>query len=812
MTKKILSLSLAMAAVASTWAADVTQQQALTIAKQFFCQQLSGENGARSASQIPTTISEHQGYYIINRGQGQGFVIVADDDRAYQVLGYSLSGSLHPDDAPQQLRQWLKGYTEEMDYLKKLPVSSKAVHFFKSEYQPVAPLLGETAWNQLYPYNLLTPCFVGTTHSATGCAATAMAQILYFHQYPDHGLGQTSYHTGQYRMNLSIDFTESTYDWELMKPVYGDWDSEESRQAVAVLMRDCGYAIGMDYGAVSGAEPDAWPSALINHFGYDRGLQNRYRAHYSLDEWNRIIRHEIDARRPVFAGGFASSGGHAFVFDGYDEEGLIHVNWGWGGVSNGYFRTSALTPAIQGTGGADGGFNARQSIITGIQPPQQGSELTPEFLSSEKIKATPSLAEPGEPIDLRLNGKVANSGWCDITADFGFGIYDAAHQLVLALPAAEQEQTLAVGAFRVGISLSGADLSQLPEGQYTVWPIAVEHGGNRWTKVRDNNSSKPNYLKMSVLSNGDIQFSDPTKFVLSARNVNIDTRCYQGVKTSVSATLQNTGDMEYSSDIRVTLYNAIDGTRVAQSDNYLEEVYAQDTLRVSIVSAYDVAPGDYMLSLTDENQQPLCELVPLTVLPRPEGDAAIEAVEGLFAPEGEELTPEHLSFTAHLHAPEGVFAAYVGVYIYDEYETTTTPLGSLSSQFVFVEPDGTVEIRFSGTMENGMPGTTYKATLINLDENTYIKPRVKASCTFTLGGTLAGIEAATGRAATGRDQIATHRNGYALDGRPLAGSCGPRFYPGSSGAGSCGPRFYRGSSGSHSSALYIIGGRKVIMK
>jgi hypothetical protein len=89
MTKKILSLSLAMAAVASTWAADVTQQQALTIAKQFFCQQLSDENGARSASQIPTTISEHQGYYIINRGQGQGFVIVAADDRAYQVLGYT---------------------------------------------------------------------------------------------------------------------------------------------------------------------------------------------------------------------------------------------------------------------------------------------------------------------------------------------------------------------------------------------------------------------------------------------------------------------------------------------------------------------------------------------------------------------------------------------------------------------------------------------------------------------------------------------------------------------------------------------------
>lgn len=179
-----------------------------------------------------------------------------------------------------------------------------------------------------------------------------------------------AYQSNQYRMNLEVDLSGSHYQWDLMQPVYGEWDTQESRDAVALLMRDCGYAIDMDYGATSGAEPDTWPVPLMTYFGYDRALTNRRRENYSLAEWNHIIHTELQAGRPVFASGFASSGGHAFVIDGIDGIGLFHINWGWSSVSNGYFRTSALTPAIQGTGGADGGFNSHQTIITGIQPAQ----------------------------------------------------------------------------------------------------------------------------------------------------------------------------------------------------------------------------------------------------------------------------------------------------------------------------------------------------------------------------------------------------------------------------------------------------------
>ena len=720
----------------SSFAGHIQSEQAKQLAIDFLSQRTAHSRGEHPQESVSATIASFDGFYIVNRGSDQGFVIVAADDRAYTILGYSDKGSINLATAPEALSDWLQTFTNEIHHIGN---KTSTLSFSDKKYQGVSPLLGETAWNQGYPYNQLTPCYVGTTNAATGCAATAMAQIMYYHRYPIQGRGQNSFHTSQYNMSLSIDFSQSIYQWQSMKPVYGEWDSQDSREAVAVLMRDCGYAINMDYGAVSGAAPDAWPKALIEYFDYDRGLCNRYRANYTHEEWNEIIRRELDAGRPVFAGGFANSGGHAFVFDGYDEDGLIHVNWGWGGVSNGYFRTSALTPAIQGTGGADGGFNARQSIITGIQPACEGSELTPEFYSSETVKATPATTSKTTSVALKLTGKITNGGFCDAIVDFGFGVYDENNELVLIIPANENDKSVEMTKFCIGINVSQADLSSLSPGDYVLRPVVVEHGGSQWTPVHHGNNARPNYLKLQVQDDGQLIFEQPTKSVLSATNITADTRIYSGVKCSVSAILRNDGDMDYSSDVRVALYRPSDGMKMAESDNYLEDVLAQDEAQATIISAYNVAPGTYQLNLIDEDSQPLGEPIEVEVLDAPAGEGTAEAVGSLTVTDGVTPSRSELSFTAHLHATSGVFANNVTIYIYDEYETTTSPLGSLEPQFVFIEPDGTLDITFTGKMENGMMGTTYKATLINLDENTYIKPRANASCVFTLSGTSTGI-------------------------------------------------------------------------
>lgn len=726
MIKKFSTLLVCCISLISS-AKDVTEQQALNIAQKFFSIKSKTFDKAELTNHCQRADWQQQAaYYVVNNPEGNGFVVVSGDDRAPEVLGYSDKGSLDLKQAPIQLKEWLDGYAKEIAYLRQ-HACEKVQDTENKKYTPIAPLLGKTAWNQLEPYNLMTPQYVGTTHAATGCAATAMAQIMYYHKYPTRGRGQNSYKSGQYGMNLSIDFSESIYNWEAMLPVYSDWDSEESRMAVALLMRDCGYAINMDYGAVSGAAPDAWPTALIKYFDYDIGLSNRYRDNYSLDEWNRIIYDEIKAGRPVFAGGFASSGGHAFVFDGYDEDGFIHVNWGWGGTSNGYFRTSALTPAIQGTGGADGGFNSRQSIITGIQPALEYSELTPELLSSETIKATTA----GNTVNLKLNGKLTNGGYCDITVDLGFGVYDTDNQLVLVILAEERDKYIAQKDFIIGVSANNVDLSALVNGEYRIYPITVEHGGRQWTKVRDNNNSKPNFLKLQV-TDGDLKFSSPIKFQLTAKDVKLNNILYQNIKASVTATLVNTGDMEYSSDVKVALFNIQDGTKVAESDTYIEEVYAQDSTRINIISSYNVQPNDYLLALIDENQTQLHEPIVVNMLPAPIGDNSIEATGQLCFTNDAPIYQNDLDMTAQLSCPSGVFSGNLVVYVYDEYETLATPLGSLEPQFVFIEEGHDQTIRFKGKMENGVAGIRYKATIIDLDNNQYVMPRSTASCYFML--------------------------------------------------------------------------------
>lgn len=794
MIRKFLLIFVGFAASLSLSAQVVSPWQAQAKARQFLAQRGKTVAGGSWRMQMPAAGGQAAPYYVFNQPGGQGYVVVAGDERAADILGYADEGSLDLEQAPPQLKAWLQGYADELAALPETDGQSQQTNDnaqlaeglsgdATEGFTPVAPLLGQTQWDQTFPYNLLTPCYVGTTHSATGCAATAMAQIMFFHRHPAQGQGQTSYRSGQYNMDLSADFSESQYQWNLMQPVYADWDSDESRQAVALLMRDCGYAISMDYGATSGALPDAWPRALIDYFDYDRSLANRYRENYALGEWNRIIRDEIAAGRPVFAGGFSSAGGHAFVFDGYDADGLIHVNWGWSGVSNGYFRTSALSPAIQGVGGSSGGFNSRQSIITGIRPAVEGSFLTPEFLSSETVKTTPASGTLTRTYQLRLTGKIANGGYCDATVDFGFGVFSVPDgRLELVFPAEEAGCAIAKDAERIGIKAADVSFASLADGDYQVFPLVREQGDTLWTKVRDKKAAKPNYLKLHV-SDGQLTTSQPTNFQLSAERVALDTKLYQGVRASVSAVLRNQGDMAYSSEVKAVLYNPADQVKVAESEAYLAEVYPQDSARISIVSAFSAAPGTYLLALTDENQQPLNDFVEVSLeaAPAAEGTAVAGAQLTLVGSQ-EQAVADDLCFEAHLSSPDGIYANHVTVYIYDEFETTTTPLGSLEPQFVFIEPGQQADVLFSGRMENGVVGVRYKATLIDKDYNVYIKPRAAASCYFTLADpSTQGVS--TAAAAHQGDA----RRVFDLQGRPADGR---RLKPG----------------------LYVSGSRKLLVR
>ena len=755
-------LALGCLAIACAWlplqAERINEAEARLIAEQFLSP--TGTHAALLRS-IPKSQAQERyaDYYVFNQEGGEGFVIVAGDDSAYPILGYSHKGTIDYDQAPAQLQAWLDGYAQEIRYLRQH--AHAATHTGEDEaaaYTPVQPLLGDIAWDQLEPYNGMTPCYVGTTHSATGCVATAMAQIMYYHRWPAQGTGSHYYTPVGWNTEIGADFSQSVYDWEAMLPQYDTNSPQQAKDAVALLMRDCGYAVNMVYGEQSGSNIEEWPVPLTVNFGYDPGiglLKRQY--YYTQEEWDGIIRAEIDAGRPVFSTGFTeSSGGHAYVFDGYDADGLIHVNWGWSGMANGYFRTSALTPATQGTGGSAGGFNYRQGIIIGIQPPTGTSEPHLQIVSSERMKATPSTGGQVEPVTLRLTGKVTNYGWQPVTVDFGFGVFDASDSLMLVTEADKAGVELAAEDYVIGLTAESVSLASLPDGQYTLYPVAKNTDGTQWVKIRDYNYKKKNRLNLTV-QDGQLSFLAPETYQLDADSL-CSTELYRNTSARITATVANNGGTEYNGGIRAALLNPTNGQLVEESAEYIQDILPGDAASIELIATFTSPAGTYQLTLLDDDSQQLCEPIAAELQEAPESAGVLQLDEALSFPDNGAVSPDSMALTARLTCTDGVFAGDLLIYLYDA--TGTTVVGSFDPQFVFAEAGESLSVRFTASFENGVPGTTYRAVLTQLAYGSAIPPADFSTCTFTLAGEASGLTAVPG--ATPADGTV-----YTLQGVPV---------------------------------------------
>lgn len=309
-------------------------------------------------------------YYVFNNpGQG-GFVIVSGDDATEQILGYSDTGSFDSENIPESMQELLDGYQQEISYAREKGLSKTRAVDDDEQLTPtrqvIAPLI-TSVWNQRNPYNL--QCFTTDGQQAvTGCVATALAQVMYYHKWPQSA-------TTAIPAYSSYDaLPATTFDWDNMQPAYTEHGAEGDAQknAVAKLNVYCGHAVQMSYGTgTSGASSSRIPYVLKNYFGYANDATEIYRSDYTPAEWDERIYHELLHQRPVIYSASTSSGsGHAFICDGYDGNGLYHINWGWGGLSDGYFRLQALNPNSQGTGGSsdNGGYSLDQKVIVGISP------------------------------------------------------------------------------------------------------------------------------------------------------------------------------------------------------------------------------------------------------------------------------------------------------------------------------------------------------------------------------------------------------------------------------------------------------------
>ena len=413
---------------------NVTVDQARQLAQDF----LSSHQPIGKPRQAPGTslqLSKEiqvKGLYVFNVENNNGFVIVSNDDNAIPILGFSDSGSFDPNHIPNNMLAWLQGYADQINWLKNHPntkgASSKAQRRSPIEKTTIAPLITST-WNQDAPYNNLCPIYSGNNRSATGCVATAMAQVMNYHKWPSATTQIIpGYSTESYHLNLTYINAASAIDWDNIIDSYSGNYTTAQATAVATLMKYCGYSVLMDYGPESGSDTPYVADALKNYFDYKETTKFVSRTAYSTANWTDLIYYELANNRPVVYGGMSSGGGHEFVCDGYKyEQGdLFHINWGWGGQSDGYFVLSALDPDEQGIGGSSStdGFNWGQDAVIGVQPSTGSgtmSDISPNDINLILNSMTLSSNTVIQSSQVTVTLNITNSSTEDYSGYIGIG-------------------------------------------------------------------------------------------------------------------------------------------------------------------------------------------------------------------------------------------------------------------------------------------------------------------------------------------------------------------------------------------------------
>ena len=392
---KRLLLAAILLLTCTAWATPVKPEKAALAAQHFWQMNALGEWQGMADISAEVGINE---LYVFAKPQG-GFVILSADDCARPVLGYSPT-SVFAIPIPNNTLNWLNGYAWEIAQLREHQVEPSDI--VRAEWKAlitadasaplltttVAPLL-TTTWSQGTYYNSLCPTEATSgQHTATGCVATAMAQVMKYWNHPVQGIGSESYNHPTYGLQ-SANFGSTTYDWANMPNALNANSTAQQVQAVATLMYHAGVSIVTNYGLSStgGSAADVvsrngltYPcveNALRQYFDYSPLVFGARLNGMGDDRWRAMLRTELDSARPIVYSGFDLSGGHCFVCDGYDSQDHFHFNWGWGGMSDGYFAIGSLNPSVGGIGtNTSTTFNLDNMAAFGIRPATRSNATT----------------------------------------------------------------------------------------------------------------------------------------------------------------------------------------------------------------------------------------------------------------------------------------------------------------------------------------------------------------------------------------------------------------------------------------------------
>ena len=546
--------------VPALWAGPIDKEQALEKAREFYSRRGQASK-VKKLKQVPratevSTAMENDCFYVFNAGEDDGFVIISGDDRTPEVLGYADSGTFRADDMPENMKAWLDEYASQIRHLAGQGSRVNGQSLKVSTHPAVEPLM-QTRWNQDAPYNGQCPVFFDESkygQAVTGCVALALAQVMKSWNYPDKTLkaipGYTcttdwSSYIGSsspsYISTPSMDVT--TFDWGNMLNTYDSSASSTQKKAVATLLQTCATALQADFGIddTGGTSADAQnlKGVLTDYFDYDKSMRYVSRSSYTSDEWDNLIYAEMNARRPVFFSGRSTTSGHTFVVDGYDGQGYYHVNWGWGGLNNGYFLLGILTPEDEsGIGAGKRGYNFDVSALIGVKPNAGGDQPATDVLTCQGWK----------PFQSSYTRSSASSDFTGILAaftyynktgrtakfDLGVGIYDSNRNLKKVIPSQQKVELQPNSGISYDYTKTTFDFGAgISNGNYFIAPISKLSAATEWLPC--NNVWFFYYL--AVISGNTLTMMKSTD------------------KMDAELTLTNTPEVNGPADVRVTITN-----------------------------------------------------------------------------------------------------------------------------------------------------------------------------------------------------------------------------------------------------------------
>lgn len=599
---------------------------------------MPGKQFVESKSFISTrsqTPEKSNAFYVFNTEENQGFVIVSGDDRTQEILGYAEHGNLDDETMPENMRWWLENLARQIEALDSSlrPATKNAT---RSSMRPITPLI-KTEWGQGSPYNHMCPDgnnidyddgrYTPSKRCVTGCVATAMAQVMYYWQWPNSCNGIGSYDMGYWDNkgtddNPDLQFVKvcevhslpaTTFNWELMKTKYKSGEYGEDADAVANLMRYCGQAVSMQYGTEESSSYLA-PSIMGDYFNYSKNIRELSRDNYTTSQWESLVYNELIEGRPVLYAGFTSQqSGHTFIVDGYRSDGLFHMNWGWD--SKGSYSVLSVCDyenehGIVGSQNRNA-YQFKQRALFGVKPGEEGEILRPVLYSYFEDFNTVDYTRTSTDVDFKkvkisafVSGQYNMDPQSAIDVQIGWGLYQN-DQLVscitserLNLPAEknlyfENKQEVSFGANQ-------------KEGKYLLCQVYRFSDDEDWMRCEDHGI----YSLVAEVSSTMLTIRKQ-QMSFKVNNIKIPEQIQVGKSCEVILNITNTGELP---TVTLNMWTQKSGTsdweKVAEEKVFINP-NATDDVRICVRF---IEAGHVAMKITDTSDNQLT-LENITIAP-----------------------------------------------------------------------------------------------------------------------------------------------------------------------------------------------------